>query len=231
MKVLGIETATTVCGAAVVIDGKVVSVAELHQKNVHAEKLLTLVQQALAQAGCKPEALDGIAVSIGPGSFTGLRIGLSVAKGLVYALGIRLIAVPTLLALAHRVPLEAQRDNGEAILAVLDARRDEVYAQVFRHESSILFAEAEPGDMTSSQLVSLLSGRNVVVIGEGTNKVMQAAVLVGGNLQVREVDDVLNRCTARTVALVGESMLLRGEVEDPAILEPRYIKEFFTKAK
>ncbi len=230
MKVLGIETATTVCGVAVVIDGKVVSVAELHQKNVHAEKLLTLVQQALAQAGCKPEALDGIAVSIGPGSFTGLRIGLSVAKGLVYALGVRLIAVPTLLALAHRAPLETLR-NGEAILAVLDARRDEVYVQLFSHEGSTLVAEAQPMDMTSSQLVSSLSGRNVVVIGEGTNKVMRAAALMGGNVQAREVDDVLNRCTARTVALVGELMLVRGEVEDPAILEPRYIKEFFTKAK
>src|SRR5712692_6734191 len=100
MIVLGIETATAVCGAAIVEDAGVRAEASIEAEHIHSEKLISLIDEALNRATIPFSSIDSVAVSIGPGSFTGLRIGLSVAKGLVYAGGKSLAAVSTLEALA-----------------------------------------------------------------------------------------------------------------------------------
>ena len=100
MKILGIETATSVCAAAIVDDGDVLTEQWIEAQHSHSEKLITLIDKCLQTVNCELKSLAGIAVSIGPGSFTGLRIGLSVAKGLSYASGVPLVSIPTLKALA-----------------------------------------------------------------------------------------------------------------------------------
>lgn len=231
MTVLGIETATTVCSAAIVRDAHVLSERTLDEKNVHAEKVLTLITEALSASGCALKAVDGIAVSIGPGSFTGLRIGLSVAKGLTYSLGTPLLAVPTLLALAQKVVDLGEAGPNTHVLPVLDARRDEVYCQCFRLEGTKLIPLWPERDMSVADLLEQIHGLDVVVTGDAHRKLL-SAVTSGGegeNRQIRFVDEASSKCSAATVARIGEEMLVEDRASEPGSLEPMYIKDFFYK--
>ena len=231
MKTLAIETATTVCAAAVVDEARILSEASLDEKYVHAEKLMTQVNAVLTQSACALNMLDAIAVSIGPGSFTGLRIGLSVAKGLSFATGKPLVAVPTLLALAQRVVDEKLVSKGEYVLAVLDARRDEVYCQWFVVEDE----EAQPlgteRDIPVAVVIDEQREGRVFVTGDALVKVRDA-LQKGGRRSGPEwhfVPEPFAHCSAGSVGRIGETMLTRHEVSDAVTLEPRYIKEFFFK--
>lgn len=229
MTILGIETATSVCGAAVVRDGVVLHEAWLDMKSAHAERLLGQIDDALRGSGVAVGFLDAVAVSIGPGSFTGLRIGLSVAKGLVYAAGVSLVGVPTLVALArHAVSVDPPGEN-EWVLAALDARRDEVYCQLFGTQRASYAPVRDAEDRTVVSLREELAGLRVLVAGDGAGKVIGSgdgrlrggrAAAAGGSL-----------CSAGAVALLGEEMFRTGTRDDVATLEPRYIKEFFLKAR
>lgn len=123
--ILAIETATDICGAALVENQQEIASRVLAEKNIHSEKLLLLIDEILRQSSVSLKMLKGIAVSIGPGSFTGLRIGVSTAKGLAYAVHLPLLPVPTLDALAE----EYRRKNFsiKKYCAMIDAKRDEVY--------------------------------------------------------------------------------------------------------
>lgn len=224
MNVLGIETATVVCGAAVVAGGRVLSDERIIQKNAHAERLMSLVEGSLTKAGMRGMSLDGIAVSIGPGSFTGLRIGLSVAKGLAYATRKPLIAVPTLAALTeHSVSAAGSFTH---ILAALDARRDEVYCQLFRIERGTPVPLWPERAARVGELVDELAGMDVFVTGDGTTKLAEAARVKGRHVTCAS-DEALH-CSASAVALVGVRMLLQGLSADPADVQPLYVKEFHT---
>jgi tRNA threonylcarbamoyladenosine biosynthesis protein TsaB len=225
VRVLAIETATSVCAAAVVNEGAVISEASLNERYVHAEKLMTQVDAVLEQAGLVLNQLDGIAVSIGPGSFTGLRIGLSVAKGLAYAAGLHIIPVPTLQALAQRVVDAQVVLPGERILAALDARRDEVYAEFFGVKDGYAESLGKPSDVSVATLMNDLSAGTVVVTGDARSKLQPAPKREG--FQWKFVADDLARCSAGSVGLLGVSLMARGEVVGAATLEPLYIKEFF----
>jgi len=127
MRVLGLDTATWTAGVGLVVDGEIVAERSQHaDRGAHAVSLLPLVEDVLRAGGCTVDDLDAVAVSCGPGSFTGLRIGVSVAKGLARAAGARLVGVSTLEALAKTVA-----DGRSHICAALDARRGEVYAACF----------------------------------------------------------------------------------------------------
>ena len=229
MNVLGIETATTVCAAALAIDDAVVAEESREERYIHAEMLLPMLDAVLRRSGCRPGDLAGVAVSIGPGSFTGLRIGLSVAKGLAFAADLPIAAVPTLRALAQRVA--GLHDTQEHILAVLDARRDEVYYQLFRRSHSGLEQLGEEQSAPVDRLVERIGDRAVTVTGEGAPKLaaqLQRRSREGKRGRYHFADGALAKCSAGTVALIGASHLREGRSEDPASLEPRYVSEFFT---
>ena len=125
--ILHLETSTKVCSVALSKEGKLVQKMETSEDGyVHGEKLTLFIQEVLAKEGISPKFLKAISVASGPGSYTGLRIGVSSAKGLCYALGIPLISVDTLQVLAKQVVIE----NG-LIVPMLDARRMEVYSAIF----------------------------------------------------------------------------------------------------
>src|ERR1043166_1587064 len=126
--VLGIDTATWTAAVGVVRDGGGLAGGGGGTERSHAASLPLLIERVLARAGVMIAEVDGVAVSIGPGSFTGLRIGLGLAKGIVFAGGARLATVPTLEALA----LAAEAAVGATVCAALDARKREVYAALFR---------------------------------------------------------------------------------------------------
>jgi tRNA threonylcarbamoyladenosine biosynthesis protein TsaB len=231
MSVLGIETATMVCAAAVSSGARVIAEAWVEERNVHAERLLSLIDDVLRKTRISPEQLDAIAVSIGPGSFTGLRIGLSVAKGLAYATGRPLVAVPTLEALARKAA-----EPGVAhplILPLLDARRDEVYGQFFVASDRGVTGLGEPHDRSLKEVAEEIRGRHVLVTGEASGTFR--AFVESGYPELRKVvqfsEESVARCSGGTVAVMGEEMLARGMTEDASVLEPRYIKEFFFKTR
>ncbi|MBI5472145.1 MAG: tRNA (adenosine(37)-N6)-threonylcarbamoyltransferase complex dimerization subunit type 1 TsaB [Ignavibacteriae bacterium] len=224
MKVLGIETATVVCGAALVKDGIVVRNEQIAEKNIHAESIMLLIDRVLKHANMTVQSIDALAVSIGPGSFTGLRIGLSVAKGLCYATGKPLVAVPTLRALAQRAVGEGAVSTSY-ILPAIDARRDEVYCQLFRVNGGEALAEWDERDFAVGRLLEQLDGKSCTITGDGAQKIQRHA----GEANLRFLSGPASECSAATVAKLGEQMALRGEFVDSVTVEPKYVKEFYTK--
>jgi tRNA threonylcarbamoyladenosine biosynthesis protein TsaB len=224
--VLGIETATAVCGTAVVKDGTLRGEAHVSEKHMHAERIMQLIDDTLRTSGIAIRHVDALAVSIGPGSFTGLRIGLSVAKGFAFALEKPIVAVPTLRALAQRAA-DAQAVSTLFILPAIDARRDEVYCQMFRREGDGLWAEGEEREYRVGALVEQYGEREITVTGDAVQKVKTVA----HRGCWRFIENELAHCSAATVARLGSQMLLRGDVADPTLLEPTYLKEFFTITK
>ncbi len=225
MNVLGIETATAVCSAAFVADGRISAEETIEEKNVHAEMLIQLIDRVLRRAQVAPKLLDAIAVSIGPGSFTGLRIGLSVAKGLCFVLEKPLVAVPTLDALARRA-VEASVVHTPFLVAALDARRDEVYCALFRVNGRTIQREGDVQDMTLDALMTFVADRTVTFTGNAGAKVRTRF----GNA-VRFVPEEYAACRSSSVALIGEEVARRGQFADVRTLEPAYIKEFHTISK
>jgi tRNA threonylcarbamoyladenosine biosynthesis protein TsaB len=226
VNVLGIETATTVCGAALVRDGNIVRESLLDAGRVHAEKLMGQIETVLGPDGMV--SLSGVAVSIGPGSFTGLRIGVSVAKGIAFAGSLPLAAVPTLEALALHAAEADHMDAGTRLLAALDARRDEVYCQLFEVTESGPVPLWDARDMTLGALMEEMHGSPARVTGEGAAKVLSWP---GAPAALRMVPGDASRCSAGSVARLGEKLLLAGKADDLSALEPRYIKDFFFKTR
>jgi len=231
--ILGLETATAVCSAAVIEDGSVRAEATVEERHVHAEKLLPQIEQVLKESSTGLEEISGIAVSIGPGSFTGLRIGLSVAKGLGYARRTPLVAVPTLQALAQRLPEAGGSGPTESILAALDARRDEVYAQLFEVREGRAVPVWDVRAVTAEEAVRDTAGADVVITGDAREKLDAKLLLLppADRRRFRFAPKELSRCSAVSVARLGLELLRQGRTEDPGVLEPRYIKEFFFKSR
>jgi tRNA threonylcarbamoyladenosine biosynthesis protein TsaB len=225
VRVLGIETATIVCGAAVIVDGAVVSEQQVQEKNVHAENIMRLIDAALKQSRLQLIDLDAIAVSIGPGSFTGLRIGVSVAKGLAFALSKPLVAVSTLQALAQRA-VDAGTVATPFVLSALDARRDEVYCGLFAVKGKMIEPVWEVRDVTLEKLFDELGDRGVTVTGDAIAKLKSH----GHQSNARFVAEGFSSCSAAIVGAIGERMAMRGECANARTIEPKYIKEFYMKS-
>lgn len=217
-KILCLETATTNCSVALFDGDALIGARESNQGGFsHGEKLHVFMEEVLSQAGVSPSDLDAVAVSRGPGSYTGLRIGVSAAKGLAYALEIPLVSVGTL-------ELMARIARGETpahyLAPMLDARRMEVYTAVYGRDLN----EVEPvsalvvGPDSFSRLAA--SGDTVCFFGDGMDKCR--TVLDAPNFSF--LPDVYPSATA-----MGEQALRRlrnREWEDVAYFEPYYLKDF-----
>ena len=222
--ILCIETGTDICSVGIARDGELLSLRESDEGRDHARKVGVFVDELLRETGIAPDDLDAVAVGKGPGSYTGLRIGVSFAKGLCYGLRKPLLAVGSLDAL-----VEVAREDYEAgILAVddwqharlcpmVDARRMEVYAQVFDSEG---VAQSE----VSAEVVSEESfaayrqaGEPFVIFGSGARK---CADLLAGATFVEVTP------SARGLARLAQQALDEGRTEDIAYFEPFYLKDF-----
>jgi tRNA threonylcarbamoyladenosine biosynthesis protein TsaB len=217
MLVLGIESSTTQGGVAIVGEDRVLCEAILNVEVTHSERLLPAVDRALGEARISLEALGGIAVSIGPGSFTGLRIGLSTAKGLAYATGLPLVGVPTLEAMAWTLPTARWQ-----ICPVLDARKQEVYAALFQHDRDGFRRVSEDMAIAPEALCGLIK-KPTLFLGDGL-------ATYGGLFRERLGDKLLlpplaNRgARPACVAELGRRRLLRGERDLPEMLVPCYLR-------
>jgi tRNA threonylcarbamoyladenosine biosynthesis protein TsaB len=210
MRVLAIETSTLAGGVALLDDGRVIAEYALDVAVTHSERIMAAVDSLARGAGWRPGDLQGIAVAVGPGSFTGLRIGLATAKGLALALGLPIAAVPTLDAMAAMFPFAAW-----PICPVIAARRNEVYASLFR---------AAPPDMTRewdylALTPEALAGRLVeptILVGDGAARV--------ASVHARVAPAIPRIPSAAAVGVLGTERLRRHETVPAASLVPLYLR-------
>ncbi|AUP78874.1 tRNA (adenosine(37)-N6)-threonylcarbamoyltransferase complex dimerization subunit type 1 TsaB [Flavivirga eckloniae] len=213
--ILSIETATTNCSVSLSKDGETVVLKEDYDKNYsHAERLHVYIDDVLKEAKIISDNIDAIAVSKGPGSYTGLRIGVSAAKGLCFALNKPLISVSTLEALAHQVI-----SNDGVIVSMLDARRMEVYSAIFDvNHSQVRDTEAQILDENAFE--DYLEKGTVHFIGNGVEKAKTLikhpnAVFVDGKLP-----------SANEMSHLAYNKYKISDIEDVAYFEPYYLKDF-----
>ncbi|WP_296702937.1 tRNA (adenosine(37)-N6)-threonylcarbamoyltransferase complex dimerization subunit type 1 TsaB [Algoriphagus sp.] len=214
--ILSLETSTPVCSVAIHDHGSLLGVKEVNIPGAHSERLIGLIDDLLNTCKCKSEDLAAIAVSEGPGSYTGLRIGVSTAKGLAFALSIPLIGVSTLKALARGARSIAGADS--KIIAMLDARRMEVYREVFDYQmNSVAFLDSEVIEATSFE--KYLENGSVYFIGDAVQKVKE--VITHRNAAFLE-----QKISADQVGEIAWLKFQKSEFENLAYFVPNYLKEF-----
>ena len=216
--ILSIETSTTVCSIAVT-DGKDIVVSQkLFLVRSHSNLLTVIIENALRQCGLQPSDLAAIAVSKGPGSYTGLRIGVSTAKGLCYATDKPLISVPTLRAMAYEV--NAQNTEGYFLTPMLDARRMEVYTSTFDSDLNTII-ETNAKILDEDSFSETLASKRVLFFGDGSDKFRP---LVETSDNARFISGVSP--SAWAVGQLAFDKFLKQDFEDVAYFEPFYLKEF-----
>lgn len=223
MTLLALETATDTCGVALLHDDRVAAETHLHRPRVHSERLTPLVEIVLQQADVEAAALDAVAVSMGPGSYTGLRIGVSTAKGWALATDAALVGVPTLAAYAAQVRPVVR--EGDVICPLFDARRDEVYAAAYRATPDGLDEQASTTALTVDALpdwIGAVDGR-LWLVGDGGEKSQDALAAVGTGCTVVPPDVVAP--SAAWVGRRGQQRLQAHGPDDVATFEPLYVKE------
>ncbi len=217
MRVLGIETSTLQGGVALVDAQRVVCEHTLSVQVTHSERLLPAIDAVLSDAGVTLDSIDGLAISIGPGSFTGLRIGVSTVKGLAYATGLPVVAVPTLEAMAWLLPAALH-----PICPVLDARKHEVYTALFRHTETGLVRVWEDQAIAPERLCAQIDGPTLFV-GDGVEayaSLWQARL----GTQMLQPPHFARAPRPAVIAALGRERLLRGECDDADRLVPRYLR-------
>ena len=218
MRLLAIETSGARGGIALVEDGHVVATRALDENMRHARDLVPAMDSACKQAGWDPRAVDVVAVSIGPGSFTGVRIAVVTAKTIAWDTGAKVVAAPSLRALAHNAPADAGR-----IACILDAKRGGLFASVFeRRGAEALWLDGleetfGPAVIEPEDLARRLQ-KPALVLGHGLPKAQ--AALAGFELSPAPLWDIRIEETAR----LGWEMAQRGEFADPLRLQPVYIR-------
>lgn len=216
--ILSIETATRVCSVALHQDSKLLAVQELFIEKSHSGQLTLLIKDILQYCEITFDAIDAVAVSKGPGSYTGLRIGTSTAKGLCFSLDIPLIAINTLEAMAY----EMMKYNTEKALLcpMVDARRMEVYCLVKDHDFNTIEAtSAKIIDEDSFQ--ELLSERKMILFGDGASKCIPYLGKISNALFVHDV-----KPSASGVGALAWSKYQHQKFENIAYFEPYYLKDF-----
>ncbi len=228
MNLVAIETSTTLCGAALLVDGEVAVELTLNRPRAHAENLVPLIADSLRFGVLTPADLDAVAVSAGPGSYTGLRIGASTAKGLAVAVDAELVAVPSLEALAF--PLRDAIGDSDVLVAAFDARRDEVFAAAFqRAPDGSLGIRMETVAISAGDVAGRLGDVDgtVLLVGDGAAKIAQEWGENGAPARI--MSDADAHPTAASVARLGAARLARGETADPTRFEPFYLKDFIAQ--
>lgn len=217
--ILSIETSTTVCSVALSKDGHTIASLEEHQANSHATILTVLINQLLSNEGISASQLSAVAVSSGPGSYTGLRIGVSVAKGICYASKIPLIALPTLQIMAANAVSKMETKENILICPMIDARRMEVYSALYKCDLQLI-REVTAEIITEESYKELLTTQKILFAGNGASKCQP--LIQHHNAQF--IDDVY--APAAEMATLAFKKYNKQQFEDVAYFEPFYLKNF-----
>lgn len=217
MLVLGIDSSGLTAAAALCEDGRVIASSVSCNRLTHSEKLLPLVDRVLAEVDRKP---DVIAVACGPGSFTGLRIGIATAKGLAYARDLPCVPVHTTEGLAHRMMI-----SDRLLCPVMDARRNAFYNQLFVVKEGILTPLTEPRSITAEDLQQELLSYGMPVFLNGDGAKLFFEQLPAMDIQIDVAPSHLLLQDASSVALIGERMYRENKAVSCASLSPLYCRQ------
>lgn len=221
--ILGIETATSICSVALVNDGKLLAIRESIGARDHSAMLTTYIAEVFTEAGLSYPQMDAIAVSMGPGSYTGLRIGVSSAKGLCYALDKPFIAIDTLKSLAWQalqVYKQTGKDTKDILLApMLDARRMEVYTAMF--DQNLQFIEPVNALIVTEDSFTAFADKEIIYFGDGAAKCKS---LFESKSNFTFLDNI--NLSAFSVCLLAEDKFKANNFADVAYCEPFYLKDF-----
>ncbi len=198
--IIAIETATEVCSAALIHSSNVLARRSVHEKNIHSERLLILIDEVLKESNIAPSQLTAVAVSAGPGSFTGLRIGLSAAKGLALALNIPIIAVPTLDGIAESFRRSHSNPSEMNFCAMIEAKREEAFFAFY----SVTRLEIQRRSEYSIKV---------------KNEIISEAVLQSAETSQPEI-------SAASIGILAERKQKEFLISDFSLLEPLYLRDF-----
>ena len=216
--ILAIESATPRGSVALVRGGTVLRERSLPHGLQPSESYLSEVDRLFPESGTGPEQIGHVAVSAGPGSFTGLRVGMAAAKGFCFGWGTPIVPVPTLHALAIRFPRE-----GTTICPVLDARRKEVYAGLYRWEGGVCFRTVPDAALPPEDLPDILPGGTILFCGDGISPYRRMICdRLGARALFPPPGEEFPRAAA--VGLLAERMLTEGAAEDPRSVVPAYLR-------
>ncbi|MFN8321435.1 MAG: tRNA (adenosine(37)-N6)-threonylcarbamoyltransferase complex dimerization subunit type 1 TsaB [Chitinophagales bacterium] len=216
--ILNIETTTSVCSVCLSLNGQVIAHRISREANPHGRLLTIMIEELLLETDIAFTKLDSIAVSSGPGSYTGLRIGISVAKGFCYVLGKPLVAVPTLEALAVGIR-QIANNNTSYCMPVMDARRLDVYTTIFdSQQATVLSTQCLTVNTALEQRLSLYD--KILVGGNAMDKCK--TILSTSNIQY--VENV--ECDAQWMIKIAEAKYQAQAFENVAYFEPDYLKDF-----
>ena len=216
--ILNLETATTNCSVSISRNGVLLGIREENTASYsHSEQLHLFIEQLLSTASLSVNDLDAIAVSQGPGSYTGLRIGVSAAKGLSFSLDVPLIAVSTLESLAHQLKV-----SSGYIIPLLDARRMEVYSAVFDHAYNMV-RPVDAEIITSEAFKEYVQKDKVYLLGNGAPKCREILQHPNFSFAPAMVP------SAKEMSQLSYQKYKKEQFEDVAYFEPYYLKQFMSK--
>jgi tRNA threonylcarbamoyladenosine biosynthesis protein TsaB len=241
MRILGIDTATTTASVAIIDDGKLVAEKLYDKARVetphamtppqgnHAEIILPLIRSAFDHAGVALTDLSGVALSIGPGSFTGLRIALATVKGIAYEWGLPVVGVSTLHANAERVT-----DAADLVCSLLDARKQEVYAALFRRDNGALTRLSEDSLLTVEAVIELIlaakTRATTVIVGDGVRAYRNLLTSsLGGTARISTGDEYGS--VAAQVAEIALGRFYAATTDDLGPLVPCYLRPSEAQSK
>ena len=221
--ILGIETATSICSVALVRNGKLLAIRETTGARDHSAALTTYIAEVFAEAGVTYPQLDAVAVSMGPGSYTGLRIGVSSAKGLCYALDKPFIAIDTLKSLVWQALQKCTQDGKDTadvlLVPMLDARRMEVYTAIFDQNLQVI--EPVNAHVVTENSFMEFPGKEIVYFGDGAFKCMPIFKLKSNFTFLDNIE-----LSAFSICMLAEAEFKNKNFADIAYCEPFYLKDF-----
>ncbi len=219
--ILNIETSTQVCSVCISKDSNVLAIKESNDQKSHARLLTTFIDQALKESNYTFDDLDAVAVSKGPGSYTGLRIGVSTAKGICYAKDLPLIAINTLESMANGVVSEEdfEKDENNILVPMIDARRMEVYSAFFNSKGEFL-REVKAEIIDENSYSNILKKQKMIFFGDGSSKITET-IKHENAIFIENFNP-----SSRFMASISHQYFKNSKFENVAYFEPFYLKDF-----
>lgn len=220
MKILAIESASITASCAVSEDGVILGEYTLSHKKTHSEKLMPLIESLMNELSFKIQDIDVIAISEGPGSYTGLRIGAAIAKSMSFAANIPIANVPTTKSLAGNI-----FDLDKLIVPVMDAKSGRIYTGIYKWVNENLIAVKEQFPCRIEELIDILNEYNNQVVFNGDGSVNYKDIIEQQlNVKAYFAPSKFNYLNASTLAAIGYNMALKGELINATNFKPQYLR-------
>ncbi len=217
--ILLIDTSSTLCSVGLAYGENLMDCIESNNSNTHAEMLHVYISDLLKNNNLKPQNINAVAVNKGPGSYTGLRIGVSAAKGIAFALNCPIIGISSLQALCYPIALK----ENQFYLPMIDARRMEVYTCLLNHQFNFILPE-EAKIITETTYLDYQNYSSIICLGDGAQK---CKTLLASNLNINFLNDI--NSSVKNFHKVAYLKFIKNQFEEITYFEPNYLKDYYFK--